>query len=348
MPRETEAEPDGAPESVADQLAAQLAGGGELVDHGGFDIDAQRALDKLAKFQLADPHAYILRWAEAGLIAGAERLRFDLDGELVCVAFDAPSSTAVIPGPALERLLTVLVTPTAEVAVERELLAQLAVGVLAAQRLDPRYLAIESVGPDRRGARMVYGHAGGLEPVTDAEPGTRVYFGERFDVGQRLDGALGQRREHELLRRHCAHVRTPIFVDNRRLEQEPALEAAKRRAPVVLDGAVIGEAGQTHSDAPGEVRFLARGLEIEAFNHEALTPGFVAAVEVALPRDLSRAKLARTPEFDAVLRAVFAAQQRLGIRAKPTVREQTGPELVIFGVAIVVGLVVLSVIALIL
>ncbi|HLT35907.1 MAG TPA: hypothetical protein VK034_06470 [Enhygromyxa sp.] len=61
--------------SIADRLARELEQSAELVDHGSFDIDAGRALDKLTHFQLADPSAYVLRLAEAGLAcASASRV----------------------------------------------------------------------------------------------------------------------------------------------------------------------------------------------------------------------------------------------------------------------------------
>ncbi|HVH98378.1 MAG TPA: hypothetical protein VM869_06700, partial [Enhygromyxa sp.] len=87
---------DDAP-SVATRLALELERSAEFVDEGSFDIDASRALDKLARFQLADPRRYVLRLAEAGLLARASRLRFDVGGGSVSVAFDRDRDPVVIP-----------------------------------------------------------------------------------------------------------------------------------------------------------------------------------------------------------------------------------------------------------
>lgn len=306
----TEVEPD----SVAGRLAAELEGGGEFVDEGGFDIDANRALGKLAQFQLAEPRAYVLRWAEAGLIAGATQLRFDVDGDVLAASFDREGDPIVIPGAALERLLAVLVSrgPPTQTQLPRELLAQLAVGVVAALGLSPTYLAIESVGRDRGGARMVFGDAGGVESLVDAEPGTRIYLREDLSVGSQLVGATGQRPEHLLLRDHCRYAATPIFLDGRRISQRPLLERPITSTPVVRDGLVIGEAGLSPTaDEPARAHLLSHGLLIETLVLHDCQPGFVAVIDVPLPRDLSRSTIARTAELDVAMVPVYDAHRRL-------------------------------------
>ena len=56
--------------SEAETIVEALLDGGKLVDEGGFAIDPDHALRKLAH-GLADPHAYVIAWARAALLRGA-------------------------------------------------------------------------------------------------------------------------------------------------------------------------------------------------------------------------------------------------------------------------------------
>ncbi|MFO7563251.1 MAG: hypothetical protein R6X02_11460 [Enhygromyxa sp.] len=310
--------------SIADRLAAELERSAELVDEGSFDIDAGRALDKLARFQLADPRAYVLRFAEAGLLAGASALRFDVEGAMVRVSFDREGDPVLLPGPALERLLSVLVgrTPIPADWPPRALLMQLAVGVVAALGLEPAYLAIESVGADHRGHRQVFGGEPKLEVLTAAEPGTRIYMVEAAGLDQRIDGLIGQRPEHALLLEHCRHARTPIFLDGRRISQHPVLDQPLLAEPVVdARGLVIGEAGFVAGPPAGaRALLLSRGLLIESLPLLDCQTNFLAAIDVPLPRDLSQSAVARSPELDAALAPVYAVHARLAPRVSTSLQ----------------------------
>jgi hypothetical protein len=310
--------------SVAERLARELEQSAELVDEGSFDIDAGRALAKLERFQLANPRAYVLRFAEAGLLARASRLRFQAVGPTLAIAFDREREPVVIPRPALERLLSVLVgrSPPPADWPPRSLLVQLAIGVIAALRLDPLYLAIESVGADRRGLRQVFAgelkSTSSIEVLTNAVPGTRIYLREAANLDQYTDGIVGERPEQVLLHEHCRYARTSIFLDGRRISQHPVLEQPLVAAPVIdANGVVTGEAGFVAGlRMPARVLLLSHGLLIESLTLLDCQPNFLAAIDVPLPRDLSQAAIARSPELDAALVPVYMVHARLSSRVR--------------------------------
>ena len=200
------------PGCVAGLLIAELEGEAEFVDRGRFDIDAEKALDKLARFQLADSSAHVVRLVEAGILLGAQTIRFELDRRQMRVRFEAPEPVS-ISRVGLERLFSVLVgsegdeDPAAslDVGPERAALVQLAVAVLAAMRSTPLELRIESIGGDREGHRRVFtgGGSRGVERIT-GEPGTRIYL---LDPGRDVMG------EREQLYARCKHALAEIFVD---------------------------------------------------------------------------------------------------------------------------------------
>lgn len=300
--------------SVAERLASELERDGEFVDVGGFDIDAGRALVKLQQFQLADPRAYVLRLAEAGLIAGASQLRFDFRGTTTEVQFLRHGDPIVLDQASLERLISVLVsrTPLPAGSPPRALLVQLAVAAVAILRLEPREFAIESVGADGRGHRQIYAPTARSEALVDAKPGTRIRVVEQRDVGRVLDSAVGTRREAELLRAHGCYAKTPIHIGH-----TPILQTQLLSRPVVAEsvvdvrGLVVGEAGfVADSRKSAEVLLLSHGLLIESVVLPCMQ-GFRAVIEVSLPRDLSQCSFTRGPEFDAALAPVLAIHARL-------------------------------------
>lgn len=299
------------PTSVADRLAAELAedADAELVDGGSFDIDADRALDKLGRFQLAEPRAHVLRLCEAGLIAGAERLVFEVSHRELRASFLGPE-VAVIPGRVLERLLSVLIgrDPTqgeGSEGVPREMLVQLAIAVIAKLRAKPLELSVASVGRDGHGWRQVFAGRGRavLEEVQGGDPGVHVHL---IDPGRDAKG------ERDLLLEHARHLETELILDGHPVSGYPAFAGAMNTGPIRDgEGDVIGELGFFDSSEPGRVELLSHGLLIETVRGVGLRPGGVARVECRLPRDLSRSKFARGSEFDALVKAVRAAEAEL-------------------------------------
>jgi hypothetical protein len=289
--------------TIADQLVAELAAEGEYVDDGGFDIDAVKGLHKLAQFQLADPRTYVLRLVEAGLIAGASAIHVDIRSDHLELRFER-AEPIVIPPQVLERLVTVLVGRVPEhPGLPRAMLVQLAVGLIAALSMSPTGVTIDSVDARGDGRRVRFESTTGQhgEPIEGGRPGLRIC----------VTGLGPQLHERELVESHCRWVRIPVIVDHRRISRQAVLADPVVRAPVELDGRVIGAAGFGRGQGPGELRLLTRGLLIAARRHPDFRDGFAANVEVDLRRDLSQAAFADEDEIERVLAAVLEVHDRL-------------------------------------
>jgi hypothetical protein len=309
------------PATVADRLAADLEAGGALVARGGFEIDAVAGLDQLGRYQLADPAHYVLRLAEAGARLGAEQIGFWIGrGELVVryVNHDQPITLA----PELHRrLLWVLVGELDGLEqVEREAIIQLAIGVNAAIARGHAQVWVDSVGADRRGARLAFdGREQRFVAIEDGDPGLSVHVrGHRRGL---LRPTFEARAEAALLRERVRWSQTAIYLDDLCISGHRFVNGT----PVVDEaGDTIGEATIDDGEPPPCIVLLAAGVEIERLSPDA-SPGFLAVVEAALPRDLSRTEFIRGPEFDAFIAGVLDHQFRTS--RTPTVPNRREDEL---------------------
>lgn len=319
--------------SVAAQLIAALEGEAELVDRGSFDIDAEVALDKLARFQLADPSAYVLRLVEAGLLLGAQTVRVEISRRALRASFEAPEPVE-LPLVALERLFSVLVGVGAAEEISeagsgprsgpdepaRAALVLLAVAMVTAMRGAPLELHIESVGADRKGHRRVF--VGRGRPTTErveGDPGTRVLL---IDPGRDVSS------ERALLVDRCRHALAEILVDGDCVSRYPILDGALGRAPLHdASDALVGEVGFEASKSPAVLVLAPTGVELERVVLDGLEPGFVAWVRAALPRDLSQGKVRRTAEFDGIVAAARAAHDAILPDCRGAIAKRAAQEL---------------------
>ena len=115
-------------------MIEDLKNEGKIDSSGRFTLDPQRASEKLARYRLSNPHAYILHLAAGAVAAGATRLtfsrspgglRFEHDG--ACPDFDQ-----------LTQLLEVLSQSPPPAAPQREL----AIAVQALRALNPSLLTL--------------------------------------------------------------------------------------------------------------------------------------------------------------------------------------------------------------
>jgi len=134
---------------------------GEWVGSGEFKIDREAALAKLAQYQLADPTLFTLAWVRAASAAGASAVRIDSTRALLRFEAHGMTFSSAELGALYDPLLDGGETPRA--ASRRHF----AMGLLAAQQLDPAKIVIRSgraqVTLDRAGS-------GAVDPA-DQEPG---------------------------------------------------------------------------------------------------------------------------------------------------------------------------------
>jgi hypothetical protein len=287
---------DQRPGSVADELAAGLASEAALVDEGALTIDAEQGLAKLGRYQLADPHCYVLRLAEGGIRLGADELWFWTTRSTLVAHVVRRAAPLTLSRRTLENLLSVLIGGASGRA-ERDALVQLAIGLNAARQLGPTRLWLESVDADGRGHRLELEGEQRVVDIEDGEPGLWV----RVEQGW----SLGERREAELLRADAGWASVPIVLDGHRISHGPVLP---RAAPVHDEGGRwIGSVHMISTDPPpAHALLLAHGIVVERVPLPTAKPGCFAVVEAGLQRDLSFSRFVRDDAFSRLLERIVA------------------------------------------
>ena len=330
-------------ESVAGALLAELEAGGELVDAGGFSIDAVQARAKLREFQLADPYEYVLLLIEAAVLAGAEPVRIRTGGGELTVSL----GPLRVHREELEQLFAAAFVDLsgADPAERnrRRALQKLAFACNAALRLEPEAIEIAAVDGDsalclrltperERGELEVTSAAG-----DDRSPGTVVKIHHR--------GLAQGLREIGLIRERCRFSNYKIELDGQLISvghrfalhveldpERPALSPNARNVRrIELDDRPIGCAGFRYTDsAPAELRILTNGVLAEQFElgdeQRPAAKNFGAIVELDLAKDLGQSKLLRGPEYERVIEAVWALHDSVTARRAVARRTSVPPQ----------------------
>ncbi len=131
-----------------DELLDSLAREGRQVSRGTFTLDWRKAREKLQRFQLLDPHRWVLHAVAAAVAGGASEVRVRTDADDCEVSFDGPA----FPADQLEQLFACLLSEQHD-----DRLRELALAVNAAAALKPSRLifrtgtvAMELAGTDLR------------------------------------------------------------------------------------------------------------------------------------------------------------------------------------------------------
>ena len=326
------------------ELLDQLQAEGELAGRGGFSIDADKAREKLRQYQLAQPHRYVLLLVEAAVLAGASQLRFRIDSDDV----ELRLSDASFSADALENLYSALFTAPRPEATTTERTRwrasqQLALAVNAAMALNPRWLRIESVGRNGRGACLDLrgDRKDVLEPLVDRPQGTLIHVKERFRPGLLVEflATLRGREpvEAALLREHCRWSPTPVWLNDELLSGPLSFSAARwiqelqnpsgdvHAGP--LRGAALGLRDDGGNLAPAAVEILVHGVLVERVALDHAVPGFSAVYDGSkLERDVSQARLRRDQAFTAALEDSLAAHDRLVAELADAMLRGAGPD----------------------
>ena len=196
-----------APNDALAQVIASSRAGAEQVEKGHFRLDWERALDKIKRFQLTDPHRYVLEIVQAAVASDATRIDVTTDSDDVIFEFDgAPFGLTE-----LTRLFDFLFSQQLELVRFKEL----ALGVNAALALAPKFIVVES-GDGKVAHRLR------LSKHTDLRVeelrGDEVLSGTRVHVRERTSwkvvaNAFRTTAETQLLAECCAFSPIPIVVD---------------------------------------------------------------------------------------------------------------------------------------
>lgn len=132
---------------MIDDVLRELQASGRVDSEGEFTLDRAKAREKLRRYQLADPRAYVLELVQAASLKGATRVRFDIDSRDMVMEFDGRPFTVAdfddVYGAALRH------DPDPDVRARR----QLALGLGSAMALRLTQIVVES-GNGTTGARL--------------------------------------------------------------------------------------------------------------------------------------------------------------------------------------------------
>ncbi|NVB41963.1 hypothetical protein G6O69_29315 [Pseudenhygromyxa sp. WMMC2535] len=303
-------------------LIDALAGGGELVDEGRFRLDLERAREKLRAYSLSVPALYTCLLVEVAVLAGAERIDFELVPDGLTARFGGAGFDA-------SELEWLSEAPFVDIPAEldeterrrRRALQILSLATQAALGLGARTIELRSP-PSERALKIDAGEDEGEERWSiDAKARTTDVntISVRFPPRLRSSDPPGV----EQLRQRCEWSNFPIYIGSERISRGPAaafLDVDGESLALVEPAPIHGEDGQTigvgtilklTAYKTPVLHVLCNGWHVEQLSVPTSLVGFEAVVEIDLRRDLSQAKFLRNERFDAMCAAVSRCAAQL-------------------------------------
>jgi hypothetical protein len=246
--------------SSIDAVIAQARRPGVFTEKKRFSVAKTQAIQKLRKFALADPYAYILELVQSAVANGAIYIDIGLDAENMTLSYVGGG----IPEHALSRLFDFLFA--AKDRVDLGYVRELALGVNALMLFAPQRIVIESGDGTREGTTRVELLAGG----------------DKFDVGRPDHALTGTFVRAEGMDRAKVMRELGRFGDPRMMYELPILETRCLAAPVpiMFNGeSLFGYSTRRIPGLPGYERQIAID---EGDLYGALGVALTGRVEVAL------------------------------------------------------------------
>ncbi len=189
-------------------LVEQLRGEGELLARGSFDLDEERAREKLQSFQLVSPQHYVLELLGCASLMGARRIDYRVSNKKMEMFFDGESFTRG----ELEGIYSSAFDRSLEP--RRRAQRHLAVALSAAEGITLSSLVIESGYEEFARLTVTPGAPDVLdEPGQLSDPGTKVTAQERFKMAHLFGGLAGEPLEVGILREYAAYSRIGVWVN---------------------------------------------------------------------------------------------------------------------------------------
>ncbi|MFB6374259.1 MAG: hypothetical protein ABEN55_14360 [Bradymonadaceae bacterium] len=203
----------------ASPFVEQLREGSEEVARDRFAIAGGKAREKLQKFQLADPHRYVLQFIQAAHLLGASWIEIAIDADEVELHFDGEP----IEESALEGIDAAAFQRGRDD--RSRAMRHLAIGILAARDVDPARIVVASGGEQRMGVRWIEEAGGESRVESGAGPDrgtTHIYLRETLRASHlseffhKFGNDLAEQR---LVRKQCPFSSIPIRLDGERVSR---------------------------------------------------------------------------------------------------------------------------------
>lgn len=272
---------------------------------GQFTIDRARAREKLTRYQLANPYAYVLELVQAAIIRGAQQIHFSFDSDDMYMRFECEPFT--------DEDLTNLEMAVLEKAENSKTRSrkQLAAGLLAAEALEPKLVVVDSQGGYRLEIRAGKGES--LAMSTKTTPGTVIQLRERWHPKLLLKfwrNLRGRGEEQILLKHHCSAARQDIYVNNKLISRSPhGHNDGLRFGEIEIDEDHVKGWGGLIAGEHSELEILCDGVLIETVRLAGFMPFRAVVSGEGLGKDLSGASIQRNPAYHKMMGTIAEARK---------------------------------------
>lgn len=227
-------------------ILEELYSVGTVESSGEFTLNADVALEKMARFQLAEPHLYLLCLVASAVAGGAERFDLAVDADDVVARWDGGSFSRL----ELDSLFSNMLVRGRDA--RQRSLSELALGVRGALGSQPRWVSVESWNGETGSRLVIRGEERSLESLVEHGPAfTRVHVKERLALGRLVKKWTSGLPEAHLVERRCTYARMAVTVNGRLVSREPDLTGCLQRRKLkhgVLGlgrGGELGRAGES-------------------------------------------------------------------------------------------------------
>ena len=300
-----------------DALLAELSSNATLSRRGAFELDASKAREKMGKFQLQDPCAYVLEFMQASHLLGAAQVAIKADSDEFALSF---TGAVALEPERLEALYSAAFSGLEDALTQA--LKHLAIGANAAHALGLKIFSIEAISA--KNEAFIWKQIGEferLERLDDVEPGrepgfVRIYLKERFRLshfGEFLSRLSRDVAEVALLKARCRYSSQAIVINGEALDRGMALDegcAAEREVEVKGGRALIGVFEQS---GPLKLEVMQHGVLIgDSLSLDSVIRAHVVVESSALNKDLSRTAIVEDETWRELVDGVLPEQvQRL-------------------------------------
>jgi hypothetical protein len=253
--------------------------GGQYSERKRFTIARGRAIEKMRRFALADPHFYILELIQAAVANGAAYIDIAIDDDDVTLAYVGGGLRRDDLGNLFDYLFAS--KDRAEVGHLREL----ALGINAALLFEPSAVIVESGDGTQRGTTRleVHGADDTVDIGTPERPLTGTFVrieglqrGRLPSVFRRALFGEGRSRELSVIESRCLAAPVPIILNGDALfgfsaQRTPGM-VGYRRALAFDEGDLYGTIALGVPEKPGSFDLLTWGVMVHSREH-TLLPG---------------------------------------------------------------------------
>lgn len=265
---------------MSNDLLNNLAGEGALAARGEFQLDREKAREKMEQFQLVDPYMYVLELVQGAHMLGATWINFTVDSDELRMEFDGAGlkrdELEDVYGAAFSR------DPDERVQARRHF----AIALTAAGALNAAEIRL-TMKHGNGGAELLI--RGDKEEVSEVAGSDRnvFYMKEKFRMGHiveffsHYDGSF---REAKLVEERCQYADTTITINGRRVSKGLHLPSEAKHATRLQHEKDRGILGLTNWDlsaasVQSEVRLLQNGVWIQSLHFGSDNLGFFAVYE---------------------------------------------------------------------